>query len=504
MKKITTIFIFLASVLAVSCSMDHSPVSALDDETAIQSVADAQKAANFLNIRLRGLFSGEYVYGPELSTDLFHASIGYGNRGGDIYRWELKSENSFCENLWSSCYSTIANANYLIERITALDKTKFTEEEIDQLSGYIGQAAFMKAVCTYALVERFCKPYNAATAKSDDGVMLMDAYVPTSDQTKYPGRSSLEDTFKYIEDNIEQAEQLIKTAGKVGSETVTADVVTAFKARVALAKGDWPTAVTASTSLIDGGKYPLIDAGAADADDQWEDLWTNDSGKECIMQLYASYTDQSVPSSLTYSYENLNASGVYAPDYIPETHILDKFSDTDIRCEWFEYVTITVSSISGDVVLFNKFPGNRALQDATQRASNYIQKIKPFRIAEQYLIAAEAYARMGGNDAAAASYLAALASKRDPDYVTPTINILDAIKNERCKELMGEGFRFYDLKRWGEGFARSEAQNTEVTTSRGSDLSISADDYRWSWPIPQAEIDANPQIKGQQNPGYTN
>ena len=31
---------------------------------------------------------------------------------------------------------------------------------------------------------------------------------------------------------------------------------------------------------------------------------------------------------------------------------------------------------------------------------------------------------------------------------------------------------------------------------------FSADDYRFTWPIPQAEMDVNPQLRGQQNPGY--
>ena len=53
------------------------------------------------------------------------------------------------------------------------------------------------------------------------------------------------------------------------------------------------------------------------------------------------------------------------------------------------------------------------------------------------------------------------------------------------------------------GMTRSDIQNSDVVFQRGTDLSIAADDYRWLWPIPQAEIDSNPQVKPQQNPGYT-
>ena len=70
----------------------------------------------------------------------------------------------------------------------------------------------------------------------------------------------------------------------------------------------------------------------------------------------------------------------------------------------------------------------------------------------------------------------------------------------------GEGFRFYDLKRYGQGFARGAAQNQALITNAGSTqtelFSATASHFRWLWPVPQAEIDSNPQISEQQNPGY--
>lgn len=104
--------------------------------------------------------------------------------------------------------------------------------------------------------------------------------------------------------------------------------------------------------------------------------------------------------------------------------------------------------------------------------SNYINKIKPFRIAEQYLIAAEAYARRGGagDEAAACEYLNALRSKRIPGYKEKLYSgnaLLNEIKEERARELFGEGFRFTDLKRWGEGMARSAAQDNQIISNAG-------------------------------------
>ena len=492
-------------MFAVSCKMDFEPVSTLPSESAIKSAADATKAANYFNIRLRGLYSGEFIYAGELSTDLFHAMAGFGNRGGDLYRWEMTSQSSYAENLWSNCYFSLADANYFIEKVEGLDKTSMTDSEIASLENYIGQAAFLKAASVYALMEKFAPVYNASTASTDLGVMLVDSYNPTSDQTQYPGRSSVAECYKFIEDNIAIALSKITNPNKLASELITTDAVKAFKARVALSKGDWATAASCASSLIDSGLYPLIDASGDKAEKEWTNLWTNDSGAECIVQLYAKFEDQSVPSTLTYGYYGYNTSGTYQPDFVPETHILDLYSDTDIRCNWFEYVTATENSITGDVVVFNKFPGNPALQSPTASISDYLQKVKPFRIAEQYLIAAEAYAR-SNDDTNAAKYFNAFCKMRDPEVAETRATgdaLIKAIRDERLKELIGEGFRFYDLKRYGEGFTRSELQNPEISTTRGSDLSIAASAYGWLWPIPQAEIDSNPQIKNQQNPGYT-
>ncbi|MBR4882557.1 MAG: RagB/SusD family nutrient uptake outer membrane protein, partial [Bacteroidales bacterium] len=128
-----------------------------------------------------------------------------------------------------------------------------------------------------------------------------------------------------------------------------------------------------------------------------------------------------------------------------------------------------------------------------------------------YLIAAEAYARRGqaGDAEKACEYLNALREARIPEYEANSYTgetLLNEVKKERVKELFGEGFRLTDLKRWGQGFSRSAAQDVNIITQAGSTqyelLSMPASENYWLWPIPQAEIDANPQIKDQQNPGF--
>ena len=53
---------------------------------------------------------------------------------------------------------------------------------------------------------------------------------------------------------------------------------------------------------------------------------------------------------------------------------------------------------------------------------------------------------------------------------------------------------------------RTEGQLSSILYLPGSNttelFSVNDDDYRFVWAIPQAEIDANPNMR--QNPGYTN
>jgi hypothetical protein len=73
--------------------------------------------------------------------------------------------------------------------------------------------------------------------------------------------------------------------------------------------------------------------------------------------------------------------------------------------------------------------------------------------------------------------------------------------------MIGEGTRLSDLRRWGKGFTRdidysilNPAVNS-VVVPLGA-LTYTNDDRRLVWPIPSIEIENNPQLVGQQNPGY--
>ncbi|HBT93330.1 MAG TPA: RagB/SusD family nutrient uptake outer membrane protein [Chitinophagaceae bacterium] len=123
-----------------------------------------------------------------------------------------------------------------------------------------------------------------------------------------------------------------------------------------------------------------------------------------------------------------------------------------------------------------------------------------FRLAEMYLIYAEAVKRggAGGSDATAVSYINKLRERaignKSGNVTTYT---LDMILDERARELYWEGFRRTDLIRFDDKFTTSTyvwPWKGDVKAGKG------VESWRKVYPIPTDDLTANPNLK--QNPNY--
>lgn len=503
MKKISILATILAALTlgVTSCDMDLRPVGTLDPENAFQSPTDAENFHIGFYQALHGRVGGSQIYLTELQSDLFHATVGYGNRGGNMYNWVFSVSDGDIQGRFSSPYSGIANCNYFIENANKVDKTteSWTADAVASLNVWKGEAFFLRAFYHMQLVEKFCLDYIGN--EESYGIPYVTVYNPTSDQTQYPDRGTLRATVESINADLDSAEILLTTPGSVGSMYLTADVVKAFRARVALYTGDYQSAISYASSLISSGTYPLINGDAA----AFNDMWVNDSGAECIMQLWADVNNY---TSNDYGYIGYNeAEGDYSPDFIPEQWVVDLYGQGDLRFgQFFKYTEVRMPGPSyHNVYILFKFPGNPELKVETSNALTTRQKAKPFRIAEQYLILAEAYAR-SGNEAEARNVLNQLREARYPGYNNEYAegDILSEILNERTRELIGEGFRLLDLRRFHVDLQRGEAQDESAIIFPHNNVGFhrAYTDHRFVWPIPQEEIDSNPNIAKQQNEGY--
>ncbi len=513
MKKIN---IFAASLLVLgmsSCDMDKYPYNALEESTYMTSLSDFSSARVGLYSPYRGITTGGYITLAEIQGDAFNAVAGFSNTYGNQYRWDFQSTDGNIEAIWANFYSIIARANYFIgsyEKAQASEN--YTADELAVMGAYAAEAYFTRAYSFLQLAGGFCKGYDAATAETDLGLPLQLTYAPTSDASKYPGRSSMKATYEQIMADIASAEalinpELILAADQDAINYISADVVKALKARAALQMKDYPTAAATAKALIEAGKYPLISNAA-----EFATMWSRDMGTEVMWQIFMSPDELGSATGSTYWGQYNEDQSKQIMDYVPSAKLVDLYDAADIRfAAFFTPHKLTVSTgAEGYLYVFNKFPGNPDLYASISVDNHYTNMSKPFRIAEQYLIAAEAYAQ-SGDLANASKYLNELKSKRIAGYEAGNFSsaavLMNELMAERQKELVGEGFRISDLKRWGLGVKRENApQDPNLVLYPGSDVTTAltkeANDFRMVWPIPKSEMDVNPQLSGQQNPGY--
>uniref|UniRef100_UPI0040266F3D RagB/SusD family nutrient uptake outer membrane protein n=1 Tax=Alistipes onderdonkii TaxID=328813 RepID=UPI0040266F3D len=501
--KNTKIFLtsLLALLAATSCNLDKFPDTAINTEEAMESVADCQAFRNGLYSGMKYAFTGAFVYAPDLQTDLYHAVKNFGNFQGAFYHYSVTASEGMANTTWFGLYSYIGNANFLIEGTQKLLAAgTLSSSDAALVRQYYGEACYIRAHMYFNLTQYFCEDYDPGTAPDKMGVPVVTKYEPTGDSSKYPPRGTLSATYEQIVKDLTEAEKSITAAGTPNSPYVTKDVVSALQARVALTMHDYDTAFTKAKSLIDAGTYQLVSDQKT-----YADSWLNDNLQETIWQ--AAMTGPSDTGN-SFSYFIYNTSGVEGednPQYIPEDWVLDLYDQTnDIRyASYFDTREIT-TPVVGRMTLLVKYPGNPLLYSAV---TNYVNKPKIFRISEMYLIAAEAAANKAGQDGIASYYLNELRSKRignwsDKEY--SGVELMKEIREERVRELFGEGHRMNDLKRWHMGFSRSAGQDPDLVQPGANYASCTrpADDPYFLWPIPTDEIQANPHI--EQNPAYTN
>lgn len=504
MKKIY-LLLALTAGLVTSCDMDTEPYGSIPEGEALMTPDDFTAMRNGLYSGLRSSVGGDVFYTTiEAQSDEFHAVVGNTNTFGDMYRWDFTPQTTNIGTVYANYQAVIARANFIIDGFNKCDfsdASTFDEAGMATARTAKGDAFFARAYSIFMLSQYFCADYEDATANEPNtGVSYRLDYAPSSDPATYPARKTLAETFDQVEADLDSAAHYITTAGEPCMDRVSVDAITALRARMELARGNYEDAASYAASLVDGGNYVLA-RGA----EEIKDMWTNDAGMETILQLTIASTSQLVSGSGTY-YQPVDHDYV---DFVPTQTVIDLYSDNDYRkSAYFNSLNIvTTTGTSGTVYGFNKFPLETRLYRGTPSTdTRSVIEPKVFRIAEMYLIAAEAYAQ-AGNLQRATYYLNALESNRIADYDEQTFTSKDAIMreimDERLREMIGEGTRMFDIKRWHIAMERGVPQQEDLCLLPGASttgLVRPADSDRMTWPIPQNEIDLTDAIK--QNPGY--
>ncbi|KAA6318875.1 RagB/SusD family nutrient uptake outer membrane protein [termite gut metagenome] len=129
-----------------------------------------------------------------------------------------------------------------------------------------------------------------------------------------------------------------------------------------------------------------------------------------------------------------------------------------------------------------------------------------FRLAETYLLRAEAYLGKNNSSAAAADINVVRARAKAPLVDASNVDI-EYLLDERLRELCFEELRLLTLCRMGKYVERTRRYNSTYIFSDGTPYESSGtsmQEYHNLWPIPFSEIERNIDVKMEQNPGYTN
>ncbi len=486
MKNLIISLTIITALAFSSCDdfLDKTPYNSVTRNTAITSVKDCQVALNglYTHFKSTSYYGKNMTVVPDLATDEILAIIGYSNTYGIMYQWTYNASTEEVVNAWAIMYALTANASFLLEEI---DKVQGDEATLNNIKG---QAYLARAIAHFDLVRLYAKTYNASTAATDLGVPVVTKF-----EIATPPRKTVAEVYTQIIADAEQALNLI-TTDQADNVYFTKGAANAFLARVYLTMKDWDNAIKYSTAVINNSKYALC------AIDKLSDMFLNDRGNEIIWKVGLTADDASGRQP-GYPYYN-DSQGKPNPDYMPADKFLDMY-DQDADARFFTYFNAVQTRYGWTGYLVTKYPTNPAFAATTNANGSNMAKV--FRLAEQYLIRAEAYSEKGGaSDADALADLNTLRSKRIEGYTAQTNLTGNALKNaiweERMKELAYEGQYWFDLKRKGLGFQRATQENA-VPGINFDQLKVEPNNYRWQWPIPQSELDANPSIP-ENNPGY--
>lgn len=465
MKRFTIKNLMLATVLLVSLAsckksfLELNPPTSLTPEVALATEADLQVA-------LRGAYAGlksTALYGRSLPVlgdmmgDNTYQSTLNTNRYTTFNNNTYTVTDGDVAGLWSAAYSVILRANNIINSPVAANAN---------VNQYKGEAYAIRALAYYNLVRFFATPYTQDPAAL--GVPLVTVY----NADLKPERAKVSEVYALINADLTQAYTLMTKF--TNSSQFSKYAAKALQAKVYNTMGDKTNAKTAALDVITNSGFTAVTAAAHAG--YWAGVSFRTDKVETLFELSFDAVANNAFDALAYIYLQ---SGNYG-DMLCADDLYASFAANDARKAL--YATGTRGGLAS--VFVNKYSSFTGDHSDT----------KVVRMSEMYLIAAEA--SYPANEADAIRYVNEVTSRRGATAIASTgAALLEDIITERRKELAFEGERYHDLQRLKRDVVRGTNYPAAART-------IAFSNFRRIMPIPQGELDANPTIKAQQNPGW--
>jgi starch-binding outer membrane protein, SusD/RagB family len=439
-------YTFVFALLFTSCSkfLDVQPRDSVSDESTITDKASAQTA-------VRGVYR---ALGADNYYGYLFQTIGY--LSGDNVQWtgsqsviqqfilhDVKADNTNIANVWAAIYATINRANQVIDKLPGVQDATFTEADRNVL---LGEAYFVRALAYFDL------------ARTWGGAQLILKPTVNIDDTKGVERSTLEATYAQVLADLQTAEPLLTET--TNRYRATRKTVWAFLARFYLYQKNYAQAESYASRLIgDAANYSLIKPYSA---------------------FFAGGATATAESVLELSYTAAN----------PNTHrnFWQPPANGGTR-QWAPSATL-ISLLTNEATGGNRSAAVAITNQGLWYGNFYYRSPATdpaflFRIAEQYLIRAEARAQENNLTGALEDLNAVRGRAGLPNSSAATqAEILLAIENERRLEFAFEPHRWYDL----------------VRTDRAAAVLSVSNAQKYVMPIPADELSKDDAL--DPNPGY--
>ena len=459
--------LFLTFVCFTSCEdfvAIDPPRTEVVSEVVFESPATMEAAINGIYSQI--VYSNDHIFNAGLEVHAGLASDELVSLSTDPERLQFPENNLLAENdeidrsFWRFAYTIIATCNTVIE---GLENSPVVGVVKDQA---LGEALFVRALAHFYLTNLFgAVPYITTTDIDANALVTKEAEVAIYTNI--------------VEDLLMAQSLMAEDYSFVGNEERVRPnrfAASAFLARVYLYRQDWENAELLATEVIEeSGQYSLE-----------EDLNTVflPVSRETIWALS---TDDVFNETRV---GNVFVLPSFAPTFVWTNVLSDDFLNAfeagDLRqTNWTDTVT---TFAGGDLI--HPFKYKRGFGGSIP--SEPVEYTTVFRLAEMYLIRAEARAQQN-NISGAIEDLNAIRQRAGLGD-TPANNqfsLLRAIEQERRMELFNEwGHRWFDLKR----------------TGRASEVLSALPGKDWQdtdvfWPLPARELIDNPNLLPQ-NPGY--
>lgn len=501
--------VLLFPVLAVfsGCSLDESPVSAITPENFYQNTEEVLGGVTAAYAELRGTLWAYYNL-SQITTD----EMVVPTRGQDWFdngRWLEIHEHTWTANspsglddingMWNNLFAGVAKSNVVLE---ALQNVTVADQAIIE-----AELRALRAFYYYMLMDMF------------GGVPIV-----TDTEIKPRPRDSRAAVFSFIESELNAVRGTLPTSwgadfnGRftqgaadailanmyVNAEVFTGDVTTSGLTR---GQARWQDAIDAANRVINSGVYSLAT--------NWDDNFApdnhlspeiilpvknlNEAGLGLNFVMRALHYNHIAPSpwngfsTLASTFNSFDADDERTDIFLvgPQVNL-----DTGQPITDRAGVPLVLTPTIGDIRQASESEGVRIVKwrlDPNRVAQENSNDVGYFRLAEMYMIRAEAQNELGNTSGAVADVNTIRARVFDPDEPLNAADFTqasfrDQILLERLFEFTAEAKRRQDLIRHSR-FALGSWEFKPPT-----------DPYKILMPIPQPQLDTNPELT--QNPGY--